>query len=111
MNSRRLYRRLWPRIQRALRVREAPVPVEMTDWCTYTIEWGIETVQFSVTGADQGRTVPVLHALSPGGPLGFVMWLDNQYLVITPWGRLAWGLLDVKGRQWMEVDDLTLESL
>jgi hypothetical protein len=23
---------------------------------------------------------------------------------VTPWGRVGWGLLDVPGRQWMEVD-------
>jgi hypothetical protein len=37
------------------------------------------------------------------------MWLDNQYLVATPQGRLRWGLLDVTCRQWMEVDRLLIE--
>jgi hypothetical protein len=37
------------------------------------------------------------------------MWLDNQYMVVTPWGRLGWGLLDVQERQWMEVERLTIE--
>jgi hypothetical protein len=49
------------------------------------------------------------HAPSPRGPLGFVMWLDNQYMVVTPWGRLGWGLLDEPGCQWMEVDWLAVE--
>jgi hypothetical protein len=39
------------------------------------------------------------------------MWLDNQYMVVTPWGRLGWGLLDVPSRQWMEVDWLAIEAL
>jgi hypothetical protein len=38
------------------------------------------------------------------------MWLDNQYMVVTPQGRLGWGLLDVPGSQWMAVDHLEIEA-
>jgi hypothetical protein len=104
MNLRPLYRALWPPIQRALNVQEATVEVDMTAWHTYVLEWGAEQARFSVDGE------PVLEdAPSPRGPLGFVMWLDNQYMVVTPQGRLGWGLLDVPGRQWMEVDRLVIE--
>jgi len=106
MNLRPLYHALWPPIQRALNVREATVEVDMTGWHTYAVEWGTERARFSVNGE------PVLEeAPSPRGPLGFVMWLDNQYMVATPWGRLGWGLLDVPGRQWMEVDWLAIEPV
>ena len=106
MNLRPLYRALWPPIQRALNVQEATVEVEMTEWHTYVLEWGTEQACFSVDGE------PVLEgAPSPRGPLGFVIWLDNQYMVVTPWGRLGWGLLDVPERQWMEVDRLAIEPL
>lgn len=120
MNLPSFYRRLWPPIQRAFKIREAMVEAEIgsepvaqhrsscatTEWRTYTIEWGIERARFLVDAA------PILeNAPAPGGPLGFVMWLDNQYMVVTPWGRLGWGLLDVPGRQWMEVDRLTIEPL
>lgn len=111
MNSRRIYRRLWPGIQHALKIRQAPIPADMTTWCTYTIEWDTESVKFGVDGTEDNGTSSILHAPSPGGPLGFVAWLDNQYLVVTPWGRLAWGLLKAPGRQWMEVDRLVLEPL
>ena len=64
-----------------------------------------------IRGATSVDEKPVLEeAPSPRGPLGFVMWLDNQYMVMTPWGRLGWGLLDIPGSQWMEVDWLALES-
>jgi hypothetical protein len=106
MNLRPLYRALWPPIQRTLDVREATVEVDMTEWHTYVLEWETRWARFSVDGE------PVLEdAPSPRGPLGFVMWLDNQYMVATPWGRLGWGLLDVPGRQWMEVDRLAIEPL
>lgn len=106
MNLPPLYRRLWPPIQRAVRVREAEVGVEMTAWHTYAIDWGPDRSHFSV----DGRTV-LAGAPSPRGPLGFVMWLDNQYMVVTPRGRLGWGLLAAPGRQWLEVDWLSLEDV
>jgi hypothetical protein len=106
MNVRPLYRALWPPIQRVLKVREAAIAVDMTGWHTFTLEWGVERTCFRVDGE------PVLEdAPSPRGPLGFVMWLDNQYMVVTPQGRLGWGLLDVPGRQWMEIDRLAIEPL
>ena len=106
MNLRSLYRVLWPPIQRAVNVRETVLEVEMTGWHTYTIEWGTKWARFQV----DDRTV-LDQAPAPRGPLGFVMWLDNQYMVITPWGRLGWGLLNVPGRQWLEAAWLTIEQL
>lgn len=105
MNIRSIYRVLWPPIQRALGVREAMVETDMREWHDHEIEWGTEHARFCVDG-----TAVLEDAPSPRGPLGFVMWLDNQYMVATPQGRLGWGLLDVPGRQWMEVDDLCLTS-
>ncbi len=103
MNARPLYRALWPPIQRALNVREATVEADMTGWHTYVVEWGTKRARFSV----DGKTV-MQHAPAPRGPLGFVMWLDNQYMIATPQGRFGWGLLDAPGRQWMEIDELAI---
>ena len=104
MSVQTLYRRLWPRIQRALGICEAAIDVEIRDWHTYVLHWVEGSARFEVDG------VPVLDApASPRGPLGFVMWLDNQVMVITPWGRFRYGTLDAPGRQWMEVDTLTIE--
>jgi hypothetical protein len=104
MNIRRLYRALWPLGQRAIGVSEAPVQAEMTAWHTYVIEWGVGTARFYVDGER------VLESCrSPRGPLGFVAWLDNQYAIVTPWGRFGYGLLDAPGCQWMEVDMLNIQ--
>jgi hypothetical protein len=105
MNLRPLYRALWPPIQGALNIRESATNVSMTEWHTYVVEWGLDHAVFSVDDR------PVLEdAPSPRGPLGFVMWLDNQYMVVRPWGRFGWGLLDTPGRQWLEVDRLLIQS-
>jgi hypothetical protein len=105
MNIPSCYQALWPAIQRAIHVQEALVGAGMTIWQTYALAWDIQETRFLVNGT------PVLeHAPSPRGPLGFVMWLDTQYMVITPWGRFRWGVLDAPGRQAMEVDWLKIES-
>ena len=105
MNLHRLYRTLWPPIQRSLNVREAEVSADMTGWHTYVLDWGRECTEFHVD------ELPLLQAPSPAGPLGFVMWLDNQYMVATPQGRFRWGLVDAPGSQWMEVERLHIEEL
>ena len=103
MNARRVYRALWPWGQRAIGVSEALVGSDMRDWHTYVIQWGLETARFYVDDE------LVLDSDSPPrGPLGFVVWLDNQYAIVTPWGRFGYGLLDESGRQWMEVDRLEI---
>jgi len=110
MNVRPLYRALWPPIQRALNVGEVAVEVDMTRWQTYVVEWGVERTRFWVDSVGRDDIPPLLEAPSPRGPLGFVMWLDNQYMVVTPQGRLGWGLLDAPGRQWMEVGALAIAA-
>jgi len=104
MNLPTIYRAIWPSIQRAVGIRESLVKTQLNEWHTYSIDWGIGESQFSVDGATILESAP-----SPQGPLGFVMWLDNQYMIVTPWGRFRWGLLDISGCQWMEVDRLIIE--
>jgi hypothetical protein len=105
MNISSLYRTFWPIGQKAINVSEAILTVEMTEWHTYVIDWGQRTAHFSVDGetALQCQT-------APAGPLGFVLWLDNQYMVATPWGNFNYGLLDAPGRQWLEVSNIEIRS-
>jgi hypothetical protein len=106
MNLPPIYRAIWPGIQRAVNVKESLVNIQLNQWHTYSIDWERERSQFAVDGTTILKDAP-----SPQGPLGFVMWLDNQYMVVTPWGRFGWGRLDVPDRQWMEVDRLTIKSI
>jgi hypothetical protein len=99
-----LYRRLWPGIQRAVGVSEAPVDGDITGWRTYQIEWGHRRARFLVDG------VAVLDcATPPCGPLGLVIWLDNQAMVVTPQGRLRHHLLATRGEQWLELESIVVE--
>jgi hypothetical protein len=101
-----LRRRLWPAVRRRLGVHAAPPAVDLRHWHDYRLEWRREGCRFSVDG------VPILTTpTAPRGPLGFVCWLDNQYLVLTPRGRFRAGALPVAEEQWLEVTDLAIRSL
>lgn len=105
MNLSPLYRACWPIGQRAIKVSEALLPVEMTDWHIYTLDWQQKTAHFTVDG------LTVLHCQTPpAGPLGFVLWLDNQYMVVTPWGNFGYGLVDAPGEQWLEIGELEIRD-
>lgn len=105
MNVRPLYHTFWPIGQRAIQVSEALIPAEMTEWHTYHLDWQKETAHFTV----DGQTILDCDT-APRGPLGFVMWVDNQYMAVTPWGRFGYGLLAGAGRQWMEVSRLEITT-
>ena len=103
MNIRSMYRILWPLGQRALGIHEAAVEAPMTQWHSYEIDWAAKEARFKLDGQEILRC-----ASSPRGPLGFVMWLDNQYAIATPWGSFGHGLLETHGKQWMEVQSLSI---
>lgn len=104
LNVPALYRGLYPPLQRAAGVAEALVRAPLDQWHDYTIEWGERRSRLLVDGR-----VVLADAPSPRGPLCLVVWVDNQYLVLTPQGRLRWGLLDLPERQWLEVGGLVVE--
>jgi len=111
MNLTGIYRLVWPFIQRTLRIREARVQADMTQWHTYTLDWDVEQASFRLLEDKSSQPEAILRAPSPRGPLGFVMWMDNQYLIVAPWGRLRWGFTRAPGQQWMEVDWFKIEPL
>ena len=106
MHWRAAYRRLWPTGQRAIGVSEAPLAADMIKWHTYVIEWQDGRARFLVDG-----DVVLACDNAPRGPLGLVIWLDNQSLVLTPQGRVRHRLLSCPGRQWLELDLFAVDHL
>lgn len=104
MNIPAVYRKLWRIGQRAATIREKIIAVPMTNWHRYLIHWENDSVSFAVDDEIVLKT-----DVAPRGRLGFVMWLDNQFLQITPWGRFKWGLLDAPAAQWMDVRQLSIQ--
>jgi hypothetical protein len=99
--SHRLRQRVWPIVQKSLGISFVPLPLDMTTWHDYRLSWQRSGCYFWV----DGRPVLQTHH-SPRGPMGFVCWLDNQFMIATPSGRLRWGILDTVREQWLEVTDL-----
>jgi hypothetical protein len=92
-------------MQRLSGAQEALLPVEMTDWHTYTLEWRAANARFWVDGTQ------VLYAQNPPNrALGFVAWLDNQYAIATPRGILRFGATACEAQQF-EIDSIRIQPL
>jgi hypothetical protein len=102
----RLRRRIWPRVRERLGITFQPLPANMTDWHQYRLDWQAQGCTFLVDGQVILKTNN-----SPGGPLGFVCWLDNQYLVVTVRGRFAWGTIPTSGQQSLFIRSLSLTTI
>ncbi|MCB0188171.1 MAG: family 16 glycosylhydrolase [Caldilineaceae bacterium] len=98
-----LYRHLWPIGQRAIGVHETLLALDMTAWHRYAIEWTQHSVRFFVDDC------LILHAdQSPRGPLGLVIWKDNQAMSLTPSTIPRHQLVACDDEQWMEMADLQI---
>jgi hypothetical protein len=94
-------------VRRALRglVKQSAVlvPGDVTAWHSYTLDWQVDEVTFGVDGQ-------VLQAtpLAPRGPLGLVIWIDNQYAALPPTGGLRFGTLENLQPAWLEIEGLNI---
>lgn len=97
--------RLWRLVQRALRISEAALAAPDVDWHTYTLEWLPDRATFGIDGS-------VVHVLTrpPRGPMGFVAWVDNQWMVATPDGHFGWGVSAVERAQWLDLAEIRIEG-
>jgi hypothetical protein len=101
-----LLRRVWSLVRPVLRISYQRLSLAMDDWRLYELDWLAHGCFFRVDGA------PVLQTPhSPRGPLGFVAWIDNQYLVATPSGRFRWGAEPSQRGQTLTLRKLRLERL
>jgi hypothetical protein len=69
-----------------------------TEWHAYSIAWNKDLIVFRVDGQQVFDTKMV-----PSGPLGMVIWVDNQFAALPPNGRLAFGNLDNPKAAWIEI--------
>ncbi len=96
---------LWPHVQRALGIRYQPLDVDMTAWHLYNLVWERGRALFAVD-----EKVVLETDCAPRGPLGFVAWIDNQYMIVTPRGRVGWGTIPTTEPQWLAIRDLHIYS-
>ena len=81
----------------------AELDLDPTSWHAYEIDWREEVVIFRLDGQKIFET-----KVNPEGPLGLVIWVDNQYASLPPDGRLGYGTLANEMAAWIEVADLKL---
>jgi hypothetical protein len=72
-------------------------------WHHYELEWRKKGVSFWVDGSLQMET-----SLTPGSPLGLVLWVDNQYAAWAPYGHPRWGTLSNSEPAWIDIMDVEL---
>jgi hypothetical protein len=77
-----------------------------TTWCKYELLWKTGSVEFRVNGDLKLRT-----SVSPAGPLGLVIWVDNQYAAILPSGRMRYGFLPTSEPSWIEITQLSVVQI
>lgn len=96
-----LRRLIWPKVQQGLGISFMPIKNDLQQWHEYKLSWQPNGCAFYVDGDCLLRTKH-----SPRGPLGFVCWIDNQYMIATSNGRFRSGTLPVSTPQWLEIDNL-----
>lgn len=94
----RLFRRLG---RRYVRQDAACLPLKVCEWHTYHLDWEVDRVLFHVDG-DTVHTAEI----TPHGPLGLVLWIDNQYASLPPNGRLGYGALPNPESAWIHIKNL-----
>jgi hypothetical protein len=97
----RLARRLAARI---IGESAALVPGGPTAWRSYTLELTGERTVFTVDGA------PIFTAPHcPPGPLGLVLWIDNQYAAFPPNGQIRAGTSPSPTPAWLEMEEISIQ--
>ena len=71
--------------------------LDVTQWHDYTLKWDLDQVSFRVD--DQAYKT----AITPHGPLGLVIWIDNQYAAFPPSGKLSYGTSSHPQLEWLEI--------
>jgi hypothetical protein len=77
----------------------------LDSWHTYQIDWGADSACFRV----DDRVVLETHA-AMSGPLGLVIWIDNQWATLSEAAGLRFGVLPSLPEAWLDVRSLRLNG-
>jgi hypothetical protein len=88
-------------VRRWVRQDACALEIDPTRWHAYRLQWLAGRVCFWVDEALVLETAAV-----PRGPLGLVLWVDNQYAALPPDGRLRFGTLVNPQSAWLEISEL-----
>lgn len=91
-------------LQRVIAEAAIRLDVDVTRWHKYKIAWSQTGVGFEVDDVRVFET-----AISPRGPLGLVIWIDNQYAAFRPDGRVEFGVLEGR-EEWIKVHEISISA-
>ena len=74
-----------------------------SEWHQYALSWETENVTIQLDGQNVLETSAV-----PQSRLGLVIWLDNQYMALSPDGRIGYGMLPNLEPAWIEIRNLEI---
>jgi hypothetical protein len=96
--------RLIRRLARLL-IKEDSIQVNIatTEWHLYDLSWFEDQVSFCVDGIELYRS-----RFSPAGPLGLLIWMDNQYLHFDSSGKLGYGFEEITDQQLLQIRNLSI---
>lgn len=83
----------------------ALIPVDPVQWHGYRLELSKGRAVFWVDDNEVLAT-----SVSPSGPLGLLIWIDNQYAAFPPSGKLAMGTSPNPQPAWLEMEDIEVSS-
>ncbi len=106
LNLPAIYNRIYPMIQRRLAIAESALdPALLDSTRTYTIDWRHDGASFAVDGQSVLET-----DRAPLGACGLIAWVDTQFAVVHPGGRLAFGARPLTASQSLFIDSIQIES-
>ena len=92
--------------RRLIKAHERLLDVKMAGWHSYELAWEAGEAVFRVDAAEALR---VRSPAPPAPPLGFIMWIDNQYAVASEAGDFRFGLIAHSEERWMEIESLSIQ--
>lgn len=92
--------------RRVIRQDTATLPFSHTEWHTYSLNWGMERVVYKINGQMVFET-----SIVPLGPLGLVLWVDNQYASFPPSGKFDYGFLECHEEVWVEIRNIEVSGV
>ena len=84
---------------------QSPLLGGLDSWHAYRIDWKKGSAYFSV----DDRVVLETNT-APAGPLGLVIWIDNQWAALSASAGLRFGLLPSSEEAWLDVRSLQLNG-
>ncbi len=85
---------------------ETRLHFDPSQWHSYVIDWREDRVVFLMDGEIQA-----VSAEPPRPPLGLVIWIDNQFAVVSPEKGMRFGVEPMVEAQWLEIARLRVQSM